>query len=216
MKEKAKNMSNEKLLGKGQFEKIDKNFIKEGTEALVGLSLVQEKYYKTDTDVFINELRDSMIGEILGYHEVNKSKHGFDCRTESNIYLEVKNASYSANSWQATFNDTTYEKAEAFKSNDLYLALGVWDKAADLLFIVYGKNSRIGDYLKSKIDDFKNGLTVRSVQTIAYTKLINDYGFRIITQTRSKNEILEIIREKNKKFGKELQLSDIYLPEEII
>jgi hypothetical protein len=209
-------MSKHRLLGKGEFEKIDKNFIKDGTEALLGLSLVQEKYQKTDTDVFINELRDSMIGEILGFHEVNKSKHGFDCRTVNDIYLEVKNASFSTDSWQATFNDTTYEKAELFKTDNLYLALGIWDKAADLLFIIYGKNSKIGDLLREGVDKHEKGLVVRSTQSITYNALISNYGFKIITQTRSKSEVLEIIEKKSPRFAKGLSLSDIYYPNEII
>jgi hypothetical protein len=208
-------MSNNELLGKGEFKKIDKEFIKEGAESLINLSSVQEKFQKTDTDTFINELRDSMIGEILGFDEVNTSKHGFDCRNKNGIYLEVKNASFSAQSWQATFNDTTYEKALAFTSENLYLALAIWDKAADLLFIVYGRNPLIGEYLKERIDVFKKGTTVRSTQSISYTSLVNNYSFKIITKMRSKNEVLKLIREKNSSFGFSISEKDIYFPEEI-
>lgn len=208
-------MSNNELLGKGEFKRIDKDFIKEGSESLINLSFVQEKYQKTDTDTFINELRDSIIGEILGFDEVNTSKHGFDCRNKEGIYLEVKNASFSAQSWQATFNDTTYEKALAFSSENLNLALAIWDKAADLLFIVYGKNPLIGKYLKERIDVFKNGSTVRSTQSISYTSLVSNYGFKIITKMRSKKEVLQIIRLKNRLFGSTLTESDIFFPEEI-
>jgi hypothetical protein len=208
-------MSNNELLGKGEFKKIDKEFIKEGAESLINLSSVQEKFQKTDTDTFINELRDSMIGEILGFDEVNTSKHGFDCRNKNGIYLEVKNASFSAQSWQATFNDTTYEKALAFTSENLYLALAIWDKAADLLFIVYGRNPLIGEYLKERIDVFKKGTTVRSTQSISYTSLVNNYDFKIITKMRSKKEVLKLIREKNSSFGISISEKDIYFPEEI-
>lgn len=204
------------LLGKGEFKKINNEFIKEGGEALSYLSDVQQKFKKTDTDTFINELRDSMVGEILGFNEVNIAKHGFDCRNSKGIYLEVKNASFSAQSWQATFNDTTYEKAEAFTSDNLYLALAVWDKAADLLFIVYGKNKYIGLYLMDKIKHFKEGYTVRSTQSISYTKLISKYGFKIITRIRSKKDVLEIINKKSPSFGKRISVNDIYFPEEIL
>jgi hypothetical protein len=203
------------LFNKGEFKKIDREFIREGSQALIELSKVQQKFGKTDTDTFINELRDSMVGEIMGYHEVNINKHGFDCQSTSGEFLEVKNASFSAQSWQATFNDTTYEKAEAFKSEILFLALAVWDKAADLLFIVYGKNPEIGNYLKLRIDAFKRGETVRSTQSISFTSLINNYGFKIITKLRSKEEVLKIIKRKNPSFGSKISIRDIFFPDEI-
>lgn len=206
--------NNRDLFDKGYFQKIDRDFIAEGVEALEQLSKVQSKYNKTDTDTFINELRDSIIGEIMGYHEVNLYKHGFDCKSNKGDFLEVKNASFSAKTWQATFNDTTYEKAEAFKSDRLYLALAIWDKAAELLFIVYGKNREIGEYLESKIDTFKNGDTVRSTQSIPFTTLINKYGFKIINKDKSKSEVVEIIRKKYKGFGKLINENDIYLSNE--
>jgi hypothetical protein len=206
-------MSN--LSEKGNFIPINKQFINDGKNALSQLSHVQEKYSKTDTDTFINELRDSMIGQILGFQEVNTSKHGFDCKRVDGKFLEVKNASFSAKSWSATFNDTTYEKASLFESNEVFLALAVWDKAADLLFFVFGQNKDIGIYLKTKIDSFKRGETVRSTQTLSFSALITKYNFKIVTITRSKNEVIEIIRKKNRSLGSKLKITDICLPNEL-
>ncbi|WP_260807188.1 hypothetical protein [Ureaplasma parvum] len=39
---------------------------------------------------------------------------------------------------RCNFNDTTLEKAKAFSDIKTFLAVGVWDKMTDLLFIVYG------------------------------------------------------------------------------
>lgn len=164
---------------------------------------VQIKFNKKDTDTFINELRDSIVGYALGFELINVEKHGFDCKTKDNMsskYLEVKNASFSSKQWQATFNDTTYEKAEAFKDEKLFLALAVWKEASDLLFICYGQDERIGDFLKSKIHVFKSGEVVRSTQSISLRNLVFDYNFRILTISKSRDDVYEYIVYKNKAF----------------
>ncbi len=203
------------LLNKGTYVPINHDFMTEGIEVLQSVSSVQEKYDKNDTDTFINELRDSLVGYKLGYQLVNIEKHGFDCKksADENIFLEAKQASFDAQSWQATFNDTTYEKAEVFKTNQLFLSLAVWKNAADLLFVCYGQNSRIGDFLEEKIDWFKAGNTVRSTQSISVTTLVFDYGFKIITIFKTKEQLLEILRNKNRKFLK-LNVDDIMTWEE--
>ena len=138
----------------------------------------------------------------MGFNLINTEKHGFDCQLSENnkIYLEVKSASFSAKSWQATFNDTNLEKANTFKDKKLWLALSVWENARDLLFIVYGQNEKIGDFLTEKVNHFlKDNNTVRSTQSISITDLIFKYGFKILC-LKSKNEIVNILRMKNKNF----------------
>ncbi|MDR0483673.1 MAG: hypothetical protein LBH40_00130 [Alphaproteobacteria bacterium] len=190
------------LFDKGNFVKINNHFMSEGIEVLQQVSKVQEKYNKHDTDTFINELRDSICGYYLGFDLVNTEKHGFDCKNSTtNKYLEVKSASFSANSWSATFNDTTLEKAESFTNNSLYLALAIWKNASDLLFICFGQHPEIGKYLKGKIEDFNNQKSKRSTQTISLTKLIFDYNFKILT-TKSKEDLLQILITKNSTFKK--------------
>lgn len=183
---------------------IDNNFMVEGHEVLQKVQQVQEKYEKNDTDTFINELRDSIAGHTLFFDLVNVEKHGFDCKKSDteNCFLEVKSASFSATKWQATFNDTTYEKAEAFKDEKVYLALAVWKDASDLLFICYGQNEEIGNYLESKIDAFKRGETVRSTQSISLSNLVFTYGFKILAVSKSVQEVKELLRLKNKCFSK--------------
>ncbi len=189
------------IFTKGNFEKIDNNFMTEGVEVLREVKVVQEKYGKNDTDTFINELRDSIVGHYLGFELINTDKHGFDCKDTDNGYLlEVKAASFDASSWGATFNDTTLEKAEAFKDKKVYLALAVWKDASDLLFICYGQNRGIGDFLEEKVKWFKSGHTVRSTQSLNLSTLVNTYGFKILTINRSKTEILNMLKMKNRAF----------------
>lgn len=190
------------LFQKGNFMTIDNDFMTEGHEVLQRVQEVQEKYHKDDTDTFINELRDSIAGYTLGFELVNVEKHGFDCKMSQNddIYLEVKSASFIADSWQATFNDTTLEKAEAFKDKKVYLALAVWKDASDLLFICYGQNKKIGEYLENKVKWFKAGNTVRSTQSISLAKLVFEYGFKILAVNKSKEDVISLLRLKNRVF----------------
>ncbi len=197
------------LFNKGDYKIISNDFMTEGHMALSDLTKVQEKYNKPDTDTFINELRDSIAGYTLGFDLVNIEKHGLDCKNKrKNIFLEVKSASFSSSLWSATFNDTTYEKAEAFKDKKVYLALAIWKNASELLFIIYGQNERIGEFLEEKVKWFKEGNTVRSSQSISASKLINEYNFKILAVNKTKSEVLNILKLKSRAFNK-LSLSDI-------
>lgn len=192
------------FFNKGTFEKIDNNFMSEGVEVLQEVKVVQEKYHKNDTDTFINELRDSIVGYYLGFELINTDKHGFDCKNygegKDAKYLEVKAASFDTSSWGATFNDTTLEKADAFKDKKVFLALAVWKDASDLLFICYGQNKGIGDFLEGKVRWFKSGNTVSSTQSISLSTLVNTYGFNILTVDRTRQEIMRILQTKSRAF----------------
>ncbi|WP_051590851.1 hypothetical protein [Mycoplasmopsis felifaucium] len=191
------------LLTKGNYKPINKNFLVEGHEVLEEVAKVQEKYNKSDTDTFINELRDSMAGHYLGYDLVNTNKHGFDCKLSVNqdIFLEVKSASFSASTWSATFNDKTIEKAQCFQNDKVYLCLAIWKNASNLLFVVYGKNPKIGQYLQEKVEKFLKGeVGVRSTQTISLSQLIFEYDFDIIYINKSKEEVKSILQLKSKHF----------------
>ena len=109
-----------KLFSKGKFSHIDNEFIAEGVLALRELQKVQERFNKNDTDTFINELRDQIVGHTLGFDLVNVEKHGFDCKMadKKDIFLEVKAASYDSSTWNVTFNDTTLEKATVLKAKN--------------------------------------------------------------------------------------------------
>lgn len=191
------------ILEKGKYQPIDKNFLLEGNMILEEVAAVQEKFNKKDTDTFINELRDSMVGYYLGYDLVNTEKHGFDCKLnyKNDIFLEVKSASITAKTLNATFNDTTIEKAKLFQSDKVFLSLAIWKNANNLLFIAYGKNESLGTFLEEKVRKFLNGTGgIRSTQSISLSQLIFDYGFDIICINKSKDEIKQLLKLKSRKY----------------
>lgn len=199
-------MKNENLalFEKGKFAPINHGFMMEGTEILQKVEELQVKYKKEDTDTFINELRDSIVGYTLSFKLINTDKHGFDCKLSKNenCYLEVKSASLIAKSWTATFNDTTLEKAEAFKDEKLYLALAIWKDASNLLFICYGQNPKIGEFLEEKVRWFKKGQTVRSTQSLSLSALIFKYDFKLLAVNKTKQELINLLKLKNRNFAK--------------
>ena len=191
------------FFAKGNYKRINTNFLVEGHEILEEVSSVQEKWNKGDTDTFINELRDSMAGHYLGYELVNTDKHGFDCKKneKENIFLEVKSASFVASTWGATFNDTTIEKAKCFQTDQVYLCLAVWKNASNLLFLVYGQNENIGKFLENKVEKFLSGEGgVRSTQSISITQLVFDYGFDIVCVNKSKEQVKSMLCLKSRRF----------------
>lgn len=181
------------LFLKGNFEPINDLFIKESRLVLKSLAKIQKKFNKGDMDTLLNELHDSIVGKYLGFELVNTEKHGFDCKlsAEKDIFLESKVASYSSNSWSATFNDTTYAKADAFRTQCLWLALSIWTSASDILCICYGKNQAIGDILEAGVTKHRAGETVRSTQSISMSKLLFEFNFKILSPFLSKSELLK-------------------------
>lgn len=193
------------LVDKGCFKPIDESFLIKSLDVFQELSLIQEEYQKNDTDTFMNEVHDAIAAKYLRFTHINTEKHGFDARRSSLIhgynyeYLEVKTASYDAQSWQATFNDTNLEKANLFKQPNVHLALSVWKGAANLLFIVYGNNDQLGILLEEKVKTFLfKHATVRSTQSVSLSKLVNDFGFKIYAVHKSCDQVYDIIRLKHK------------------
>lgn len=193
------------LLEKGCYKTINQDFLGEGHKVLEEVAKIQEKWGKGDTDTFINELRDSMAGYYLGYDLVNTEKHGFDCKKSTNqdTYLEVKSASFAASTWNATFNDTNMEKATFFKSDNVYLCLAIWKNASNLLFMVYGKNPKIGELLENKVKRFLSGKCgKRSTQTLGISPLVFKYGLDVICVNETKAEVKKILTKKNSRFSR--------------
>lgn len=183
------------------------DFLKIGIKALKAIDVLQEKYSRAgDTDSLLNEIRDTIVAKTLGYPLINTDKHGFDAKKVIDEhryeYLEIKQANYSSKSLGATFNDTTYEKAKLFEDGDVALALGVWKKASELELIVYGKNKKIGEYLRDRIDFFKSGQSVRSTQTLSISKLVFGYGLDIIAVNSSVKDVHKLLCDKHKSFKK--------------
>ena len=198
------NDKNLSLFEKGSFKAINNGFILDGYQALNELEGLQQRYEKKDMDTLLNELHDSMVGYYLGFSLVNVEKHGFDCKysENQNIYLESKVASFSSNAWNATFNDTTYEKAMAFGDKKVWLALSVWESASKLLCICFGQNEGIEKFLQDKIDRFKEGKVVRSTQSLTFSSLVFQYKFKILSISKSSEDLLRILSLKNKNLKK--------------
>jgi len=192
------------ILEKGNFVEIDDVFLTRSLDVFQGLSRIQEEFDKNDTDTFMNEVRDSVVAKYLGYTHINTLKHGLDARRKSTNkkydfdYLEVKTASFESQSWQATFNDTNLEKADLFTQPNVYLALSVWKGAADLLFVVYGKNHLLGHFLREKVELFLSGNGgVRSTQSIPIYKLVNDFEMSVYCINKTPDEMYNIFQIRN-------------------
>lgn len=197
----ANEKSLEELFAKGDYRLIDKDLLITALDALAPLAKLQERY-KKDMDSLTNEIRDSLVARYLGFGLVNVNKHGFDCKLSEAkaIFLESKIADINAKSWNATFNDTTMIKAQAFKDNRVFLALSLWSNISKIICIAYGQNTAIGDFLLERVGRFKDGKMVRSTQSISFSKLVFDYGFKILSVTMSREELLAFLALKNKKF----------------
>lgn len=185
------------LLEKGNFENLNLNFINDAIEALKPLLKIQKKYNKFDNDSIFNELKDSMVANSLGFDLINNSKHGFDAKnSKTEDVLEVKQTAISSTAWNVTFNDTTLEKANVFKSDKVFIAVGVWGDFSNLLFIVYGNNPSIGEFLEKKAKSFRKNGNIRSAQTITVKKLVQEYQFKIKPINATKEEIQQLFSIK--------------------
>ena len=67
------------------------------------------------------------------------------------------------------------------------------------MFIIYGQNPKLGEFLENKVARFLKGEAgVRSTQTISIKQLIIDYNFDIICINKSKDEVRKILSLKSK------------------
>lgn len=189
------------IFKKGNYVGINNDFITEAIKALQPLYAIQDKYDKHDTDTFINEIRDSLVGRYLGYDLINDHKHGFDGKkAATSQYLEVKQASFSSGSWGGTFNDTNLEKAEAFKDKKTFLVVAIWDGMTELLAMVYGQDPAIGYFLEESVNRVANSST-RSTQSISVSNLVHKYNFKVIAPpNKDKSEIRQLFITKNSAF----------------
>ena len=183
------------LLDKCNFQPINSLFIQKSIIAMDELTKIQKEFNKNDMDTLLNELHDSIVGKYLGFKLINTEKHGFDCKLDynSNIFLESKVASYTSSSWSATFNDTTLEKADAFRSKNVWLSLSLWINISTPLCICFGQNPKIGDFLENGVLKHKEGKTVRSTQSISMSKLIFEYGFKLLSPSYSAIELVRML-----------------------
>ena len=196
--------NNLNIFTKGNFEIINTGFTTDGLKAMSAITAVQKQYKKRDIDTLFNELHDSIVGDYLGFTHANTKKHGFDCKYEKNghtIFLESKVATWNPKGIRATFNDTNLEKAQAFKDEKVWLALSVWESASEILFICFGQNEKIGEFLERRVkEQIKSSR--RRTQNISLSQLIMTYGFSILTITKTPEEIYTLLTLSNKNFRK--------------
>ena len=187
-----------KTVSHGKFEKINESFMDETFKAFEILEAIQKKYGKTDNDTIINEARDARVAQVLGYDDINTDKHGWDAKDDTDRFLEVKQASATANHICATFNDTTEEKAEELGSENLTISLAVWSSLKILQFVVYGSNPEIGPFLRDKIVTAKQKGHIRpGTQSISMNDLIFKFGFKIRPVEMSREDIRTFLSNKS-------------------
>ena len=203
-------MSTISIFEKGNYRQIPDNFRTSGICALQELTKFQHEFKSYDTDTTINEIRDSIVANYLGYDLLNFEKHGFDAKKSSNNkFLEVKQCSVSSRSWGGTWNDTNEEKAIAFSDERLFTVVGIWKGAADLQFMVYGQHVKLGEYLLERVRAVANTST-RSTQSISITKMIKDYNFKVISPPdKSKKEVFTLLCNKYRNIINDLALNEI-------
>ncbi|QMT34210.1 hypothetical protein LNQ82_07195 [Conchiformibius steedae DSM 2580] len=184
------------IFNKGNFQPLNREFMTATHLALEPIVAIQKQYQKMDGDTFLNEFKDSVVAAHLDFDLVNIEKHGFDAKksVENNIFLEIKQVSATSKTWQATFNDTNEEKANAFMDCKTFLAVGIWHGLSELQCIIYGQHPQIGEYLLKRVRAVQNSST-RSTQNIDVKKLVKDYGFRILP-VRDSDSVRQIFRLK--------------------
>ncbi|EIJ41535.1 hypothetical protein BegalDRAFT_0621 [Beggiatoa alba B18LD] len=167
------------LFDKGDYRTVPSEFRILGIAALDELSKFQEHFGIYDTDTTINNIRNAIVANYLGFDLLNFSKHGFDAKKSTEEqYLEIKQCSVSSGSWGGTWNDTTEEKARIFSDLRLFTAVAVWKGASDLQFIIYGQHNGLGEHLHQLVVNRPEGS--RSTQSITIQKLIIDFGFKVV------------------------------------
>ena len=117
------------IFKKGNYQPIPASFRTKGIFALEELTKFQIEFNSYDTDTTINEIRDAIVANYLGFDLLNFDKHGFDAKhSKKNKFLEVKQCSIFSKRLGGTWNDTNEEKAKAFSDKRLYIQQLVFGK----------------------------------------------------------------------------------------
>ncbi len=197
------------IFEKGNYKPVPSEFRTLGISSLEELSKFQDKFEIYDTDTTINAIRDAIIANYLGFDLLNFDEHGFDAKKSiSEQYLEVKQCSFSSESWSGTWNDTNEEKAIAFSDDRLFTVVAVWKGASDLQFMIYGQHKGLGELLHRLVVNRKEGS--RSTQSVNIQKLIKDFNFAIICPPdKSKEFVYKLLINHSKKIIEYVELENI-------
>jgi len=205
------------IFTKGDYKPVSYNFRTKGLFALRELTKFQEEFNIWDTDTTINEIRDAIVANYLGFDLLNFDKHGFDAKSsKTGKFLEVKQCSVFSKTLSGTWNDTNEEKARAFMDERVYTAVGIWKGASDLQFIVFGQNKKLGEYLLQRVKAVANSST-RSTQSVPIQKMIKEYGFIVIAPPgKNKTFIYELLLNYKPSLSKVLKEEDIRFIKDVL
>jgi hypothetical protein len=86
------------IFEKGDYRPVPASFRNKGMFALEELTKFQIEFNSYDTDTTINEIRDAIIANYLGFDLLNFDKHGFDAKhSKKNSFLKLNNVVYFQN-----------------------------------------------------------------------------------------------------------------------
>jgi len=201
-------MSKLTIFEKGNFQPVSNEFKMEGISALQSLSNFQNRFEIFDTDTTINSIRDTIIASYLGYDLINTEKHGFDGKkSKTGEFLEIKQCSIVAGRWGGTWNDTSEDKARAFSDKRVWTAIGIWKGAADLEFIIYGQNPKLGEYLLEKVINRK---AENSEIEIEITEFIKQWNFHVVVPAEKRaEEVIQKIINYQKSLSEYVNISTV-------
>ena len=164
-----------------------------------------EKYKNSNS--FYSLIRDSYLGEKLGFSVPNIGKHGWDCSTPGSDpkYLECKSIGIETKIWSAGFEDMTLNRVEDFNNDKVFMALGISRFIDDIPFAAFGQIKSLYEPLKEKVtknvQKFKNKIAnkdtsgvFRVMPSFVLSKLVSDYGFYIVCIDSTKKEVKELIK----------------------
>lgn len=165
-----------------------------------------EKYKNSNS--FYSLVRDSYLGERLGFSVPNMGKQGWDCSTPSKNpkYLECKSIGIETNKWSAGFEDMTLNRLEDLNNDKVFLALGISRYVDDIPFAAFGPIKELYEPLKESVtksvEKFKEKINkgntsgvFRIMPNFVFSKLISDYGFYIVCIDSQENEVRELINQ---------------------
>ena len=185
--------------------------VSDGRNVLKVLSSYQKEHGVFDTDRALNEIRDGIAADLIGFDRDNSDKNGFDCANSKEELLEVKSVNCSSSSWGATFNDTTEKKALSFKKDNVYLQVPLWVDASVLSCFFIGNNPEIGEFLFSKVKHYNENRKniIRCTQSLPITKLYNEFDFKIVAADYTKEQVVELLKNKYPKCFCSICVDDI-------
>ena len=76
------------------------------------------------------------------------------------------------------------------------MALSAWKNVVDLLFVVYGNNRLLGQFLREKVEHFLSGNGVRSTH-VPISKLVNDFEMTVYVVNKTPDELFYLFQKQN-------------------